>query len=86
MNAGQQFTPQAVAANKPKIKYDLLLNLRDRIDDFNVNILEDGKIKIDRSLNPDKFKRITSIKVPTWDSMLNDLAEEINKRKYDSRK
>ena len=73
-------------ASKPISKYDLLLNLRDRIDDFNVNILEDGKIKIDRSLNPDKFKRITSIKVPTWDSMLNDLAEEINKRKYDSRK
>lgn len=73
-------------ASKPISKYDLLVNLRDRLDDFHIDIIQDDKIKIDRSLNPDKFNRLTSIKVPTWNSMLDDLAEEINKRKYDSRK
>ncbi len=73
-------------ASTPISKYDLLTKLRDRLDDFHVDIIEDDKIKIDRSLNPKKFNKITNVAVPSWDYMLDELAEEINKRKYDSRK
>ena len=47
--------------------------------------LYDDKIKIDRSLNPSKFLEQTNLKFPSWEKMLDDLGEEINKRKFDAK-
>ncbi len=73
-------------ASEPISKYELLVNLRDRLDNFHIDIIRDDKIKLDRSLSPDKFNKMTNISVPSWEKMLDDLAEDINKRIYDSRK
>ncbi len=73
-------------ASAPISKYDLLCKLRNRIEDFDIEIIEDDKINIDRSLDAAKFCDKTGIVVPSWDEMLDDLAKEINERKYDTRK
>ena len=72
-------------ASQPITKYDLLRNLRDRLDNFSIDIIEDDKIKIDRSLDSSSFVEKTGIRIPQWEEMLDDLANEINERKNDSR-
>ena len=73
-------------ASSPISKYDLLCKLKNRLDDFDIEITEDDKINIDRSLDASKFIDNTGIVIPSWDEMLDDLAREINERKYDIRK
>tara|TARA_B100000989_G_C19515946_1_gene461651 strand:- start:1430 stop:2311 length:882 start_codon:yes stop_codon:yes gene_type:complete len=72
-------------ASKPISKYYLLSSLQERIDNFELDIIRDDKIKIDRSLNPSKFLEQTNLKFPSWEKMLDDLGEEINKRKFDAK-
>lgn len=72
-------------ASEPISKFNLLCGLRDRLEDCDIDIIEDDKISIDRSLDPSKFLKETSINIPSWDQMLDDLAKEINERKYDTR-
>lgn len=73
-------------ASEPISKLTLLRGLRDRLEGFNIQIIEDDKISIDRSLDSSKFVKDTGISIPSWDQMLDDLAKEINERKYDTRK
>ena len=61
-------------------KYSLLDRLNGRLDNFNIDIQPDDKIVCDRSLDASKFEIETGYLVPKWDSMLDDLAEEINER------
>lgn len=67
-------------ASSPISKFDLLNNLVDRLDKFEIEIVPDDKININRSLDPGKFKEVTGFISPSWDNMLDQLAEEINKR------
>ena len=47
--------------------------------------IEDDKISVNRSLAPSKLLKDTGINIPSWDRMLDDLAKEINERKYDTK-
>ena len=42
-----------------------------------IEIIPDETVKVDRSLDAGKFKNDTSIKIPTWDEMLEDLRRSI---------
>ena len=70
-------------ASEPISKFTLLCELRDRLEDCDIEIIEDDKISVDRSLAPSKLLKETDINIPSWDQMLDDLAKEINERKYD---
>ncbi len=70
-------------ASEPISKFTLLCELRDRLVDCDIEIIEDDKMSVDRSLAPSKLLKDTGIKIPSWDQMLDDLAKEINERKYD---
>ena len=67
-------------ASSPISKFDLLRGLADRLDKFEIEIVPDDKINIDRSLDPTKFNELTGYVSPSWNSMLDQLAEEINER------
>lgn len=70
-------------ASSPISKYELLKKLETKIDNFHIDIVRDDKINIDRSLDSSKIQSETGIKFPEWDEMLDDLGEEINRRKND---
>lgn len=59
-------------ASDPISKYELLIRLKN-IYQKDVDIIPDETIIVDRSLDPGKFKRDTSIRIPDWDEMLGDL-------------
>ena len=71
-------------ASEPLSKYDLLTRLEERLENFSIDIIEDDKIIIDRSLNSTKLVEQTGLSIPNWNVMLDDLAEEINNRQNDS--
>jgi dTDP-4-dehydrorhamnose reductase len=64
-------------ANDPINKYALLMRLKDIYKKDN-EIIPDETVKVDRSLDAGKFKNDTSIKIPTWDEMFEDLRRRIN--------
>jgi len=59
-------------ASNPINKYELLTQLK-AIYKKDIEIIPDETIKVDRSLDASKFKNDTSIKIPMWDEMLEDL-------------
>ena len=50
-----------------------LLNMIKGVFKLNIEIFENGDIKSNKSLNSEKFKKDTGIKVPSWNDMLKDL-------------
>lgn len=59
-------------ASEPICKYDLLMRLREHYQ-VDLDIDPDEKFAIDRSLDPGKFKTETSIIIPNWQEMINEL-------------
>lgn len=70
-------------AAEPISKYDLLMKIKKEFD-LNIEINPvDGEIS-DRSLNGDRFYNDTGIKVPSWDTMIHELAVDITPyRRYE---
>jgi len=62
-------------ASSPVNKYELLVRLKD-VYQKDIDVVPDETIIVDRSLDPGKFKRDTSITIPDWDEMLKDLKRE----------
>lgn len=58
-------------ASNPINKYELLMRLKN-IYQKDIDIIPDETIIIDRSLDPSKFKRDTSIRIPDWDEILEN--------------
>jgi dTDP-4-dehydrorhamnose reductase len=56
-------------AAKPIAKYDLL-KLIANVYGKSIDIIPDDKLVIDRSLNADKFKRVTGYSAPDWEEMI----------------
>jgi len=50
------------------------------LDIKNVELLPDDSFVADRSLNADRFQRETGYSPPAWDSMLKELARQIQER------
>jgi len=59
-------------SSDPISKYDLLMKFN-YIYEKNLTIIRNESIKIDRSLNSNKFKSITSYVSPDWDRLILDL-------------
>jgi dTDP-4-dehydrorhamnose reductase len=62
-------------ASEPISKYDLL-NLVKKIYGMNITIVPDETVINDRSLNPEKFKKETNIKIPSWEYMINQMHQD----------
>jgi dTDP-4-dehydrorhamnose reductase len=67
-------------ASAPITKYDLLVNLAEKLGRADVEILPDDDFFCDRSLQSDAFFRATGYQAPTWDEMLVELAEQVRTR------
>jgi dTDP-4-dehydrorhamnose reductase len=59
-------------ASSPVSKYDLL-NLVKTIYGLNIEILPDETIINNRSLNAEKIRRETNIKIPSWEYMIEEM-------------
>ena len=59
-------------ASEPISKYDLL-NLVKKTYCMTVTIEPDETVINDRSLNPEKFKKETNIKIPSWEYMIEQM-------------
>jgi dTDP-4-dehydrorhamnose reductase len=59
-------------ASEPINKYDLL-NLVKKTYDMKIRIVPDETIINNRSLNPEKFKKETNIKIPSWEYMIEEM-------------
>ncbi|MCX5705952.1 MAG: SDR family oxidoreductase [Candidatus Omnitrophica bacterium] len=59
-------------------KFDLLMSIKKKFD-LNVEIIPDDQFKCDRSLDSSKFRIEAGYIPPLWDTMIRELAEEIEK-------
>jgi dTDP-4-dehydrorhamnose reductase len=57
-------------------KYDLLVRLRDRLG-RSIDIVPDDTVRIDRSLDSTRFRTEFGYAPPSWDRMLDELAQDI---------
>jgi dTDP-4-dehydrorhamnose reductase len=57
-------------------KHDLLVRLRDRLG-RPIEIVPDDSVRIDRSLDSTRFRREFGYTPPSWDRMLEELADDI---------
>jgi len=62
-------------SSEPISKFNLLCLMRDAMK-TNVEIEADDDFICDRSLNSDRFRRLTGFKPPSWTHMIEDLALE----------
>lgn len=63
-------------SSNPISKYDLLVRLRDKLARA-VEIVPDDAVRIDRSLDSTRFRTEFGYAPPSWDRMLDELADEI---------
>jgi dTDP-4-dehydrorhamnose reductase len=63
-------------ASDPISKYDLL-NLVKKTYDMAITIEPDETVVNDRSLNPEKFKKETNIKIPSWEYMIEQMHQDL---------
>ena len=67
-------------ASAPINKHDLLVGLAARLGRTDVEIVPDDTFACDRSLRQDAFEAETGYRPPSWDAMLDELAEQIRER------
>ena len=67
-------------SSNPISKYELLNTLKNKINKKDINVKIDDTFICDRSLDSSKFRSLTKYVPPSWDAMLDNLAEEILKR------
>jgi len=67
-------------ASRPVNKYDLLSSLVQRLPEFDIKIIPDDSFVCDRSLDGSKFGEVTGYQAPSWDKMLNELAQQVQER------
>ncbi|MCT7950028.1 SDR family oxidoreductase [Ancylothrix sp. C2] len=71
-------------ASEPISKYDLLCLLKEKFG-LATEIIPDTALKIDRTLDSSRFRKVTSYISPSWSSMIEVMAEEAKEgRKYGS--
>lgn len=63
-------------ASQPISKFDLLVNLREKLGWDDIQIEPDDNFYCDRSLVGTRFSMATGWKAPSWDEMLSELTEE----------
>lgn len=68
-------------ASTPISKYQILVKLKKTLNYSDINIIKDKSNVIDRSLNPEKFLKLTNYQILSWDIMIKKLSDEIILRK-----
>jgi len=68
-------------ASEPIDKCDLLTRLARRLGRTDVEIVPDDELACDRSLDGSALRARTDYRIPSWDAMIAELAEEIRARK-----
>jgi len=63
-------------ASQPISKYKLLVSLRDALGWDDIRIDADSQFLCDRSLKGNRFEAATGWQSPTWEEMINQLAED----------
>lgn len=63
----------------PISKLELLTKLRQRLK-LNVEIVPAEEPRIDRSLDSTRFRRVFGYQPPSWDQMLDELAQDIHRK------
>jgi dTDP-4-dehydrorhamnose reductase len=66
-------------ASQPISKHDLLTNLAGHLAEEDRWVEPNDDFVCDRTLNADAFNRVTGYSPPTWDEMLEELAETIRR-------
>ena len=67
-------------SSEPISKHSLLKKLSSFLERDDLKIEVDSSFVCDRSLNGSHFTAVTGYKIPSWDNMLRELAEEIKRR------
>ena len=62
-------------SSEPIDKYTLLKEIRETLD-LQIRIEKDGLVEIDRSLDSGKFREETGIRIPDWEDMITELAQD----------
>lgn len=62
-------------SSAPISKYDLLRMIKDRLG-LSVEVVPDGKLRCNRSLDSTRFRREFAYSPPTWEKMVDELAAE----------
>ncbi len=68
-------------SSAPISKYDLLTSLSRRLGRSDAEIVPDDEFVCDRSLDWGALRDRTTYRVPSWESMLDELAESIRQRR-----
>jgi dTDP-4-dehydrorhamnose reductase len=67
-------------ASEPINKYDLLVRFSEVLGRYDVHIVPDDTVSIDRSLLPVAFEKATGYSAPGWNEMLKELGAEVRWR------
>ena len=67
-------------ASEPINKYDLLVRFSEVLGRYDVHIVPDDTVSIDRSLLPVAFEKATGYSAPGWNEMLKELGAEVRQR------
>lgn len=67
-------------ASEPINKYDLLKQLKERLGRKNIDVQPSDELVCDRSLDAARFNQATGYQPPSWDEMLDELAQAIRER------
>lgn len=67
-------------ASEPINKYELLCGLAARLGRSDINIEPDHTFHCDRSLDGSEFSNRTGYRVPSWERMLQELADQIQEK------
>lgn len=67
-------------ASAPVTKYDLLVQLAQQLECKDIEIVADETFVCDRSLRADAFEAETGYRAPSWERMLDELAQDIRAR------
>ena len=67
-------------SSNPISKYELLCNLSKKLNRQDIKIIKDEKFVCDRSLDGSRFMKLTGYTPPSWDEMLDVLAQQIKNR------
>lgn len=62
-------------ASRPVSKFELLRQVNDRLD-LGIRIEPDEKLRCDRSLDGRAFEEATGLRVPSWERMIDEFAED----------
>lgn len=68
-------------SSDPISKFELLNKLKEKLNYSNIDLMENIEFKCDRSLNSEKFRKLSGYFPPTWDEMLDKLTKQIIDKK-----